>query len=293
LPAMLGEGGWNIVSLQIRGGFLYAGVEGNGRLYRSKDGIQWQLVADTGQYSVYALTEFHGELFIGTHNPLPQIWKSKDGGRWSPVVTLPEIEKGIFSLGVFNGVLYAGTGRARIYRSTDGIAWEPVGDLKKVSEASFQHWVRFLIPFGGHLYAGLEQGSLYRTADGRQWERIQQPITGQVGTRGATVFKSALYVGTTGGGSIKRTMDGVTWEEVFTAPSHVQRGYVAAMAVAAGRLYASVDGYLFRTQDGRVWEEVGNLGPHTLEALAAFNNNFYVGTLIPPQAMLYQAALDL
>jgi photosystem II stability/assembly factor-like uncharacterized protein len=291
LPAMLGEGGWNIVSLQIRGGFLYAGVEGNGRLYRSKDGIQWQLVADTGQYSVYGLTEFQGELFIGTHNPLAQIWKSRDGEHWSLAAVLPEIEKGIFSLGVFNGVLYAGTGRARIYRSTDGIAWKPAGDLKKVSEASFQHWVRFLIPFRGHLYAGLEQGSLYRTDDGSHWEEVPQVSTGQVGTRGAAIFGSALYIGTTGGGTIWRTTDGAAWERLFTAPPHAQHGYVAGMAVAAGRLYASVDGYVFRTQDGRVWEEVGNLGPHTLEALAAFGDELYAGTLIPPQAMIYRAAL--
>jgi photosystem II stability/assembly factor-like uncharacterized protein len=292
LPAKLGEGGWNIVSLKSRGGFLYAGIEGNGRLYRSKDGIQWQLVADTGQYSVYGLTEFHNELFIGSHNPLPQIWKSKDGDRWSPVVTLPEIEKGIFSLGVFNNVLYAGSGRARIYRSTDGIAWEPVGDLKKVSEASFPHWVRFLIPFGGYLYAGMEQGALYRTDDGSHWEEVPQVSTGQVGTRGAAIFGSALYVGTTGGGTIWRTKDSAAWERVFTAPSHVPHGYVAAMAVAAGRLYASVDGYIFRTQDGRVWEEVGNLGPHTLEALATFGDELYAGTLIPPRTHIYRALVS-
>jgi photosystem II stability/assembly factor-like uncharacterized protein len=291
LPAMLGEGGWNIVSLKSLGDFLYAGIEGNGRLYRSKDGIQWQLVATTGQYSVYAPAEFRHALYIGTHNPLPQIWTSGDGDHWSLAAVLPEAEKGIFSLGVFNGVLYAGTGRARIYRSTDGTAWKPVGDLKKVAEASFQHWVRFLIPFDGQLYAGVEQGSLYRTADGSHWEEVPRPGAGQVGTRGAAIFGSALYIGTTGGGMIWRTEDGTSWERVFTAPSHVQHGYVAAMTVAAGRLYASVDGYVFRTQNGREWEEVGNLGPHTLEALGAFRDELYAGALIPPQAMLYRAAL--
>lgn len=292
LPASLGGGGWNIVSLKSLGEFLYAGVEGNGQLFRSKDGNQWQVVAKTGQYSVYGLTEFHNKLFIGTHNPLPQVWKSKDGGQWSLAAVLPEAEKGVFSLGVFNGVLYAGTGRARIYRSTDGNTWNRVGDLKHVSEASFPHWVRFLIPFEGNLYAGLEQGPLYRTADGSHWNEVSQVTTGEVGLRGATIFGSALYIGTNGGGTIWRTEDGVAWEQVFKAPPYLLHGYVAAMAVAAGRLYASVDGYVFRTQDGHVWEEVGNLGPHTLEALAAFGDDLYAGTLLPPLSQIYRAKVS-
>lgn len=289
LPAMLGEGGWNIVSLRNLGDFLYAGIEGNGRLYRSKDGIQWQRVAQTSQYSVYALTEFHNQLYIGTHNPSPQIWKSKDGEQWSLAAALPEEERGIFSLGEFDGALYAGTGRARIYRSTDGTAWKPVGDLKKATEASFPHWVRFLIPFEGHIYAGLEQGPLYRSADGSHWAEVSGVSRDHVGTRGAAIFGSALYVGTTGGGTIWRTKDGVNWERVFKAPPHLQHGYIAAMTVAAGRLYASVDGYVVRTQDGRRWEEVGNLGPHTIEALAALRDDLYAGTLIPPRTRIYRA----
>lgn len=293
LPAMFGESGWNIVSLKNQGKFLYAGIEGNGQLFRSKDGTRWQLVAKTGQYSVYGLTEFHKKLFMGTHNPLPQVWKSKDGGQWSLAAVLPEAEKGVFSLGVFNGALYAGTGRARIYRSTDGNTWNPVGDLKHVSEASFPHWVRFLIPFEGYLYAGMEQGPLYRTADGSHWNEVSRVTTGEVGLRGAAIFGSAFYIGTTGGGTIWRTEDGVAWEKVFKAPPYLPHGYVGAMAVAAGGLYASVDGYVFRTQDGRAWEEVGNLGPHTLEALAAFGDEVYAGSLIPPRTHLYRAYVSL
>jgi photosystem II stability/assembly factor-like uncharacterized protein len=289
LPAMLGEGGWNIVTLKNLGDSLYAGVEGNGRLYRSKDGIHWELGVETGQYSVYALTEFHNQLYIGTHYPLPQIWKSKDGEQWSLASVLPEEEKGVFSLGEFDGALYAGTGRGRIYRSTDGAAWKPVGNLKKATEASFPHWVRFLMPFEGHVYAGLEKGPLYRSADGSHWAEVSSVSTGQFGTRGAAIFGSALYIGTTGGGAIWRTKDGTAWERVFTAPPHLPHGYVAAMAVAAGRLYASVDGYVFRTQNGRKWEEVGNLGPHTIEALAALSDELYAGTLIPPRTRIYRA----
>jgi photosystem II stability/assembly factor-like uncharacterized protein len=291
VEAELGNGGWNVVSLMEHQGRLYAGFEGNGTIFRSADGVHWMEAVNTGQYTVYGITPFQGALYAGTNNPNPQIWRSRDGERWEISATLPGKEKGVFSLGAFKDHLYAGTGRGRIYRSSDGVRWEQVGDLKQVSAAGFEHWVRFLIPFKDHLYAGLEQGPLYRTPDGLHWERIEQPITGQKGARGATVFRSELYVGTTGGGAIWRTKDGVTWERVFTVPPDVQRGYVAAMTVTGETLYAGVDGYVFRTADGTHWEEVGHISPHTIEAMAGFQNDLYAGTLIPPQAHIYRASI--
>lgn len=291
VPAHLGEGGWNVVSLREHGGQLYLGLEGSGRIFRSADGTRWQEVANTDHYTVYGITPFQGALYAGTHDPDPRIWKSTNGLNWRLEASLPPEERGVISLGIFKRWLYAGTGRARIYRSLDGRQWEQAGDLMRSQEASFPHWVRFLISFRNYLYAGLEQGPVYRTSDGVQWEPISRPITGQVGARGAAVFQSSLYVGTTGTGMIWRTRDGETWEKVFTAPSHIKRGYVSAMAAAGGALYASVDGYVYRSVDGARWEEVGNLGPHTLEAMAVFNNALYVGTLLPPQAQLYRASV--
>ncbi|MGH7273486.1 MAG: WD40/YVTN/BNR-like repeat-containing protein, partial [Nitrospiria bacterium] len=288
----LGKGGWNVVSLKEYAGYLYVGLEGNGKIFRSHDGNRWQEVADTDRHTVYGITVFQGALYAGTNDPDPEIWKSTDGVNWALEARLPPEDHGVISLSVFKDDLYAGTARAWIYRSRDGRRWEKVADLQQVTTAAYVRWVRFLLPFQEHLYAGLEKGPVYRTSNGRDWEPIPQSITEQVGARGAVVFQSAFYMGTTGAGTIWRTTDGVRWKQVFTAPTHVRRGYVAAMAVAADHLYASVDGYLFRTRDGERWEEIGHLGPYTLEALAAWGQSLYVGTLIPPQALLYRAALQ-
>lgn len=300
VQAHFGEGGWNVVTLKGQGGYLYAGLEGNGKIFRSAQdsGLAWVLqynwveVANTNQYTVYGLTTFKKALYAGTHNPLPQIWSSIDGRYWEPVSNLPAEEGGVFSLGVFKGYLYAGGGRARIYRSADGREWELVADLKGVNVPSFIHWIRFLIPFKGYLYAGIEGGPLYRSPEGIQWKVVGRQVTRRAGVRGAAIFKGALFLGTTGGGEIWRSEDGVTWQLVFKASSHVRRGYVASMAVAGDSLFAGIDGYVFRTRDGLSWEEVGHLGPYTIEAMTAFQGAIYAGTLIPPSSHIYKAQLE-
>jgi hypothetical protein len=292
VPASLGEGGWNVVTMKEHEGHLYAGLEGNGSISRSADGLNWREVVDTNHYTVYGITLFQGTLYAGTNDPDPQIWTSPDGLNWTLKAKLPQDDHGVISLGVFKGSLYAGTARAWLYRSQDGQHWDKVADLKQVGTASYVHWVRFLLEFHGQLYVGIEKGSLYRSADGVTWQPAAKEVTAKTGLRGAAVFQGALYLGTTGGGGIWRTTDGLTWEPVFKAPPHVQRGYVASMAVAGESLFAGIDGYVFRTMDGHRWEEVGHLSPGTIEAMASFDHALYVGTLIPPQAMLYRAALD-
>ncbi|HUJ79483.1 MAG TPA: hypothetical protein VLY45_04115 [Nitrospiria bacterium] len=291
VPARFGEGGWNVVTLQEEGDALYAGFEGNGSIYRSDDGAHWRKVAQTGQYTVYGITPFQGALYAGTNDPDPRILKSSDGVHWIVAAQLPHDDHGVISLGVFQGLLYAGTAREWIYRSPDGTHWNKAADLERAVAPAFTHWVRFLIPFRGQLYAGIETGPLYRSADGVAWTRVGEAVTAKTGVRGAAIFAGALYVGTTGGGRIWRSRDGLVWQSVFNAPSHVRRGYVASITVAGETLFAGVDGYVFRTSDGLRWEEVGQLSPTTIEAMAAFRNALYVSAVVPPQAWLYRADL--
>ena len=291
VPAQLGEGGWNAVTMKEEGGHFYAGFEGNGKIFRSADGSHWLEVADTDHYTVYGITPFQRALYAGTNDPDPQIWKSTDGMRWTVVARLPPEDHGVISLGVFKGSLYAGTARAWIYRSREGEQWEKVADLKGVSQPSYIHWVRFLLELKGYLYAGIEKGPLYRSADGVSWSPVALEAMGSAGLRGAAVFQEALYVGTTGGGRIWRSRDGLAWQQVFQVPAHVQRGYVASMAVAGDALFAGIDGYVFRTTDGLRWEEAGHLSPLTIEAMGVFKHAFYAGVVVPPQALLYRAVL--
>ncbi|MDZ4383977.1 MAG: hypothetical protein U0940_00690, partial [Nitrospirota bacterium] len=171
--ATLSGGGWNVTSLTTMGSHIYAGTEGGGRIYRSADGMDWEEVCNTGEYTVYGITEFKGAYFAGANSPVPEIWKSLDGKEWSKRAVLPEDQEGILSMGVFKDYLYAGTGRGKIYRSPDGERWEEVATLKEVEEP---HWVRFIIEFKDELYVGTQPGLLYRSRDGKEWIEIGEPI---------------------------------------------------------------------------------------------------------------------
>lgn len=281
-------GGWNVVSLTVDRDILYAGVEGDGVIYRSLDGLHWEEVARTGHVTAYGITRFQKALYAGTNDPNPEIWRSQDGMNWEPVERLPSEERGVISLGVFKGYLYAGTGRARIYRSRDGKQWEEAGILENVSNAGFNYWVRFLTEFHGDLYAGIESGKLYRTEDGIHWTEIVQKVTQSDGLRGVAVFQNALYVGTTRTGQVWKSEDGLTWNVVFDGSAQRPGKYVASMATFRDALYAAINGFVFRTTDGVHWEESGNLSALSIEAMTPFRDSLYAGTAMPPSAWIFR-----
>jgi hypothetical protein len=281
-------GGWNVVSLQVHDRAIFAGVEGNGRIYRSTDGLHWKEVASTHEYTVYGITPFHGDLYAGTNDPKPQIWTSPDGLNWTLAADLPAEDHGVISLGVFKDYLYAGTAKASIYRSPDGRHWEKAAVLEKVPTANFTRWVRFLVEFQGKLYTGIEGGKLYRTQEGTQWTEVAQEVTQSTGIRGAAVFGDGLYVGTTRNGQVWRSKDGQTWTKVFDATTRRPGKYVASMDVYQHALYAGISGFIFRTKDGVEWEEVGNLSAFTIESMTSFGDSLYAGTTMPPNGWIYR-----
>ncbi|MDO8414245.1 MAG: hypothetical protein Q7S51_10710 [Gallionellaceae bacterium] len=286
INAFVGQGGWNVTSLQGYGEALYAGFEGNGKIFRTTDGTNWQEALNTHQSTVYGITSFRGALYAATDEPYAQIWRSVNGLNWQLRASLPTGNSGIQSMGVFKNKLYAGTARSWIYRSSDGLHWEQVAALKGDVPNQFSNWTRFLIPFKGYLYAGTELGSLYRSVDGLAWTQINGEVSNSQGFRGATVFKNALYVGATRGGVIWKTEDGKVWQRAFKAP-HDFTGYVASMAVAGKYLFAGINGYVFRTIDGSTWEEVGHLGPSALEAMTVWRGTLYVGAIMAPDSHIY------
>jgi hypothetical protein len=292
VPSRINLGGWNVVSLREDRKALYAGFEGNGKIFRTVDGIEWKEVASTDHNTVYGITSFRGNLYAGTNDPDAQVVTSADGIHWTPAKEFGGDEHGVISMGIFEGRLYAGTGRTSIYRSRDGKEWQKAAELKPMGQSIFSNWIRFLIEFKGGLYAGLEKGPLFRSSNGTDWVPVGRDVTADVGVRGAAVFNGALYVGTAGGGRIWKTNDGINWERVFQSPSHIHRGYVSSMAVADEALYAGIDGYVFVSPDGATWREVGHLSPFTIESIALFNGKLFAGTLLPPSAQIYIAPLE-
>lgn len=285
--------GWNIVTMVSAGSYLYAGVEGGGRIYRSPDGQHWREVLNTGQGTVYGITQFNGKLFAGTDVTRPELWSSADGADWSRVFQFPAEEDGITALGTFKGRLYAGTRQTGIYRSSDGLQWERMTRLEEDRRTYF----RFLTEYKDHLYAGYEPGGrIFRSPDGRTWTEVGGDLPSPVGVRGIAVFNGALFVGTNSPVQIWKTENGTRWEKVFDPTPDIKQGYVGSLAVFQDHLYAGVNAHtprpvdVYRTGDGIHWEEGGEITPFTIEAMAPFGDDLYLGAVMPPRAWIYRTS---
>ncbi|MFI5305030.1 MAG: hypothetical protein ACHQYP_09585 [Nitrospiria bacterium] len=292
--------GWNVVSLGEFHGRLYAGIEGSGSIFRLDDfpksgGPTWKRVLETPNYTVYGFTLFREKFYAVTNDPAAEIWSSTDGVNWQLSGKLSE-EKGITSIGVYQGSLYVGTVRASLYRSTDGLTWKRVRTILPNALNEFKNWVRFILPYEDMLYVGTEKSGLYRTEDGEVWTKVglfeEEPSNSKFisGVRGAAVFNGVLYIGTTTRGEIMAIgqKNGSKPIRVFSADQNTNRGYVGSMSVFNNFLYAGIGGTVFRTHDGKDWEEVGRLGPYTIEAMAGFDHYLYAGTTLPPNTWIYR-----
>lgn len=273
-----------IVRLFEFGGQLYAGVDNwdeaanrstGAQLLRSPDGTTWSAVMTGGfgrvdNGGIFAIDAFSNTLYAGTYSYTSthgaELWRSATGnpGDWQQVVPNgfgTASNHAIWSLGVYNGFLYAGTrntqGGPEIWRSSDGLTWGKVAN-NGFGAASLTT-IFALEPFNGYLYAGVHSNPRINTTDPTLW-RCQQ-------------------------------CDGTDWQPV--TPSRfgsAANNIVEALLVHNRMLYAftgnqSTGMEVWRTSDGASWVQVGFAGlgdannyyPLYDNATVLHNGNLYVG----------------
>ena len=107
-----------------------------GQIWRSENGIDWELVVKGGlgninNQDMWSFMEFHDHLYVGTWNPDSggQIWRSIDGKTFSQAFTTDSPDQSyIRSFAVNDNKIYASTGKSSlvIYESTDGLYWRDI-----------------------------------------------------------------------------------------------------------------------------------------------------------------------
>ncbi len=263
---------------------------------------------------VAALGAFNGYLYAGAHNPVDpeplfdgaQIFRAQDGMTWT-AVTQPGFgiahdiaPPAILDLTVFNGRLYASTGRGdgpgQIWRTLNGVTWAPMvihgfnnPDTRDVGA---------LAEYGGMIYAGASNlvsgAQIWRsfTGDSNTWQAVTPPASTMAGA-GVTSF--ALF-------------DGALWAVVESeAPVEIWYSYGGDWAVAVndgfgdgettmtggmaefmGQLYVGAGNalngaQLWRTSDGAIWQPAitpgfGDPNNQAVETVFVFQHQLYVGT---------------
>jgi len=230
---------------------------------------------------VSALETFNGQLYAGTNNPtnLARIFRSSDGVMWTPVIepgfgiSHDIAPPAILDLVVFNGRIYASTGRGdgpgQIWRSLDGVNWAPMvihgfGDPDVVD-------ITALTEYNGLIYAGatdlITGAQIWRsyTGDNNTWVQVAPtvPGTAAASVTGFAEFDGGLYAAiesdspaqiwrSYGGNWAPAISDG--FGNSFTTSTGGMTVFGSYLYVGAGN---TEDGaLLFRTNDGDNWESV-------------------------------------
>ncbi|PWB76532.1 MAG: hypothetical protein C3F07_03570 [Anaerolineales bacterium] len=277
-------------------GMLYAGTWNGtltspyylngGQVWRSSDGSSWEQVVSNGfgdptNSEVMRFVVFKNQIYAGTWSYSDtdgaEIWRSSSGesGSWTKVVSNGFGEasnRGIVTMEVFNGALYAGTRSrdgsgnatgAEIWRSTNGSDWTRVsdgfGDIKTDTISGLES-------FNDYLYAGT----------GRWDSATQTYIGGQI-------WRCSQVSGCDDVSDWQLIMDDGFGE--------IQNRYIGAFAVFTGQLYTVTYNRqsglaVWRTANGTNWKHIvfngfgdsNNLGPFWDSGIATFNNQLFVGT---------------
>ena len=233
----------------------------NGTIYRLDDGPTWTGVGTITNMTwngAASFVVFGGKLYIGTgtgSNGTGTIFEWDGNTTWTAVGS--SLNRGVNSMVVYNGKIYAGTYGAAcvVYRYDGGTTWTSVGCPGAMAG------VNSLVIFNGQLYAG--GTGVYRYDGGTTWTSIGSP--GNVGK--LLVFNDTIYasVATT---TAYRFDGGTTW----TALSGTATTYnVYALVSYNGKLYAGTRGgnylgTLERYDDGVGWTKAATYGAGVVSA---------------------------
>ena len=258
-----------------------------------------------------AMMGFQGKLYIGTdagriYRIAPKTWTIS-----SPI----QLQRPISSMVVFNGNLYAKSGRS-LHSTSDGIKWDDLGTIPVLDQHKSSD-TGLLASFKGHLYFGvgikkyaspahlkqIAQGiEIWRSADGKKWSLFKEIIQDLTNpyilipapqhVHAMKEFNGYLYIGEYEGedGYVFRT-DGSpnSWEKY---PVLLHSGNILALEVHDGKLYAGLyrlkggtagDHLLYRTSNGKTWSvvpgsKVGTAQTLGIVSMVSADGKLYVGT---------------
>jgi len=272
----------------------------------------WQQVNSNGfgdqqTGEVSALAPFNGYLYAGTHNATDgaRIFRSPDGLTWTPVtqpgfgISHDIAPPAILDLTVFNGRIYASTGRGdgpgQIWRALDGVNWAPMV-IHGFSDPDTVD-ITALAVYNGLIYAGatnlISGAQIWRsfTGDSNTWTQVAPaaPGTAAAGVTGLAEFDGALYaaVESDGPAQIWRSYGGDWTTVVSDGFGHSDTTSTGGLAEFAGYLYVGAGNTkagaeLWRTSDGASWQQAitpgfGDPNNQTVEMVFVFQNQLYAG----------------
>ncbi len=172
-----------VTALCAHGDHIYAGTYPGGYIFRSRDGLKWDLAYRSRQSFIHDFAANEEKLYAcGGRADGAKIFRLASGGRWETVYR-SDREQNVYCLVVFNGSIYAGCGEGgRLLRSLDGRKWE-------TAFQSGQEGIRGMGVFEGRLYLATERGGVVFRSESSEAAppQIARPEVGSVTSCSAEV----------------------------------------------------------------------------------------------------------
>ncbi|MCX5787236.1 MAG: hypothetical protein NTX64_01825, partial [Elusimicrobia bacterium] len=280
--------------LAVVGDKIFATDGGNGKVYWSADGFNWNATNSgiaPGGLLRPLLVAANGRIYTGDN--AGKIWVTANGGTsWSASNNnLAVATSAILSLASFNSRLYAGDLSGRVYVSTDGNSWTAtlVGGgvlLNGFPSQQVGGAIQALAAFNGRLYAGDNKGQIFTTVDGSTWNYsngygaswAMLPVGSSI--TALTVFNNKLVAVDAGAGAgygkVYVSTSGDTWN---TGVQPTGGAALQSLAAFNGKLYAGDGtGRLYVSTEGSTWLPTNGgyaIAASTIFALAPFNGRLY------------------
>ena len=248
---------------------------------------------------MHALTVHNGQLFAGICDPRAGsqggVFRFQPPDQWINT-NAPVRANAVTSLAVFNGELYAGTGKYRLAGSAleesrnetlggEILKLDNAGKWSVAGKLASSEAVGGLVVFQNKIHAS----SLYRPAgffrmeQNGQWQSL--PTPGGKRPEAMAVHNDKLYATGYDEGHVYE-FDGSKWTDFGQVGSNTQ---TYGFAVYRGGLYVSTwpEGKVYRLQAANRWIDCGRLGEELeVMGLAVHNGSLFGGTL--PSAQVYR-----
>lgn len=185
----------NVISLEWKDTFLFAGTN-TGGMYRSSDsGATWtQVYVGSPTNSIFTIAATGTSLFAGTNSG---ILRSIDNGEHWEAITVGKNTSAVYGIYATSTMILAGTDFYGIFKSTDnGNTW------KESNTGLITKLIWTLASNGQAIFAGTVGGVFSSTDEGTTWNSFG--LVGQYISALHTT-SSAIYAGLSGSGSLNNT----------------------------------------------------------------------------------------
>lgn len=269
---------------------------------RESDWLPVGVPGGDGTLLAFALASHEGSLYAGTCEPgegdSGRVYRYAGGTEWIDCGA-PDESNSITSLAVFEGKLYAGTGRyrvagsslpespndtsgGRIFRYEGGTTWTDCGALPGSIAVSG------LAVFQGKLYAGslYAPAGFFRYDGATTWTALEIPEGKRV--EAIAPFDGHLYATSYDQGHVFR-YDGTTWTDLGALGDPEINTQTYSLAVYQGALHVGTwrSGRVYRLGERGEWVDVGRLGEELeVMGMLVHNGRLMAGSL--PLAQVYR-----